>query len=1032
MPRPKSDRRIALEEKGLIQNGKIRVSADRIIKVTSYWMKKITRQEPEDPSTLEHFNNLLEGKWVLTEGESFQLSNISDNKNFQVSILTNDDQKINIPINNLTIDHIQDLISSRYFEVQDKIVGGSDVFNNIRHVGINEIKIEEFIPTNSRENKDGGYFNKLNLTLLNLTKYQIYSENEDIEEHCFLHTLKECGVSQNKINQIKLSIINGCNLPRSQIHQICDIIKYKIILHFYNNNGKHMLSYYGKNYEEVINISLYKNHYFIYEKTQYTYNYINNYHDDLEYDYNLDSKKITSLNLVYLLDKNGHFKTYINKSIYNKEAEDTIDLLEGDISELQQEVKYKDRKQDKIIFVADCESDVSGKEHTPILIGIMKSTEDTPKIFKYDGDEQKLVTSFLRYIKKNTVNQIVRENKKQLTKVICFFHNLKYDFNGLIKKYCSIQSVVEKGGVLYSATVRAFGIFIELRDSYKIINVGLSKFTETLGLDSKYSKKEAIGYTYHTKENIISYGRIPVDDYVPFIHKVGSYTVENKEDIPKIREEFIKILENNPREFSYHKGQFSPQRYYAYYLKYDVLVLNEGLKKFDNILTEITSKNDKEPLSLYDYLTISSIADTYMLQNGAYDDVYNVRGTLREFCSKAVYGGRVNVNKKYQKKVITEVLQDFDGVSLYPSAIKRMCDEMGIPKGKAKVIESFKPNNYDYYIVKIRLLKINKTQDNPFIGIKDKDGILQYVNSIEEPIILHLDKIMLEDYIEFHNIEFEFIQGIYWNEGFNKKMGDLILELFESRLYYKSLMKSDSKNYNGYNAIQNITKKYKQIDGNPAKDYIFSNFNTIKEHTIINENQMEIKTVCMDNSANRGHVGCLILSYSKRIMNEVMNSANDNNIIIYYQDTDSIHMKDKNVCKLSQLYKEKYNRELIGKNLGQFHGDFSLRSAKSDIVSIKSIFLGKKCYIDVLEGKDGENKIVNGFHMRMKGISPASLEYEAHKSYNGDYFKMYEALSRGKKINFVLNPYISKPSFEYTKTGIRTREQMEFTRYVQF
>ena len=69
-------------------------------------------------------------------------------------------------------------------------------------------------------------------------------------------------------------------------------------------------------------------------------------------------------------------------------------------------------------------------------------------------------------------------------------------------------------------------------------------------------------------------------------------------------------------------------------------------------------------------------------------------------------------------------------------------------------------------------------------------------------------------------------------------------------------------------------------------------------------------------------IGVQILSMSKRIMNEVMCLAEDLNIMIYYQDTDSMHIRADQYDDLCRLFKEKYGRDLNGKNFGQFHNDF--------------------------------------------------------------------------------------------------------------
>ncbi len=50
-------------------------------------------------------------------------------------------------------------------------------------------------------------------------------------------------------------------------------------------------------------------------------------------------------------------------------------------------------------------------------------------------------------------------------------------------------------------------------------------------------------------------------------------------------------------------------------------------------------------------------------------------------------------------------------------------------------------------------------------------------------------------------------------------------------------------------------------------------------------------------------------------MNEVMCLAEDLKLKKYYQDTDSIHIKFNEVSTLSEEFKNKYNRELIGKNV---------------------------------------------------------------------------------------------------------------------
>ena len=55
---------------------------------------------------------------------------------------------------------------------------------------------------------------------------------------------------------------------------------------------------------------------------------------------------------------------------------------------------------------------------------------------------------------------------------------------------------------------------------------------------------------------------------------------------------------------------------------------------------------------------------------------------------------------------------------------------------------------------------------------------------------------------------------------------------------------------------------------------------------------------------NYVHCGVGILSMSKRIMNKVFSCADDCDIKIYYQDTDSIHLNYDDVDKIVDRYKE--------------------------------------------------------------------------------------------------------------------------------
>jgi hypothetical protein len=221
---------------------------------------------------------------------------------------------------------------------------------------------------------------------------------------------------------------------------------------------------------------------------------------------------------------------------------------------------------------------------------------------------------------------------------------------------------------------------------------------------------------------------------------------------------------------------------------------------------------------------------------------------------------------------------------------------------------------------------------------------------------------------------------------------------------------------------------YNDNDGENFNSYVYNNFNTIKSYRQLNKYNFEIEKICFDDSYNRGHIGCAILSMSKRIMNEVFDVANEIECPIYYTDTDSLHCNFDDVSKIEARYKEVYGKELNGKNLEQFHTDFNLKGACSEIYATKSIFLGKKSYMDYLESKDKNGNTINGFHIRLKGITEAGLEHSASK-YEDSYVGLFTELSKGKTIKMLLNPK-DKVLFEYKQGHVSTKS--EFYREIKF
>jgi hypothetical protein len=177
---------------------------------------------------------------------------------------------------------------------------------------------------------------------------------------------------------------------------------------------------------------------------------------------------------------------------------------------------------------------------------------------------------------------------------------------------------------------------------------------------------------------------------------------------------------------------------------------------------------------------------------------------------------------------------------------------------------------------------------------------------------------------------------------------------------------------------------------------------------------------------NNVFVGVEVLSMSKRIMNEVMCLAEDLDIDISYQDTDSMHIPSPKVELLAEAFQLKYNRELIGTDMGQFHTDFDSKICKGTLKSIESIYLGKKCYIDKLKGDGPEID----YHIRMKGVSNDSIRYYAQK-HKLSMFDIYVKLYQGKKITFDLACDGTKCCFNFN-SDLTISSLYKFERDIKF
>ena len=150
------------------------------------------------------------------------------------------------------------------------------------------------------------------------------------------------------------------------------------------------------------------------------------------------------------------------------------------------------------------------------------------------------------------------------------------------------------------------------------------------------------------------------------------------------------------------------------------------------------------------------------------------------------------------------------------------------------------------------------------------------------------------------------------------------------------------------------------------------------------------------------------------------------------------------LIKLLRDITEQYNLELVGEDLGNFHVDFDMDGANSEIYAIESLFLGKNTYIFistyiyiyiythiyVLPSTNKEGSTINSEHIRMKGIPTPCIKYYAEQN-NINALDVYKQLYDNKTMKFDLtndgNKFVCRNNKDYTVNNVSY-----FTRTCQY
>lgn len=407
-----------------------------------------------------------------------------------------------------------------------------------------------------------------------------------------------------------------------------------------------------------------------------------------------------------------------------------------------------------------------------------------------------------------------------------------------------------------------------------------------------------------------------------------------------------------------------------------------------------------------------------------------------------------------------ELVQDYDAVSLYPSAMSKLWITDGVPsviKGEFTHKDfqewctypeagSDQRKKYNDMIVHVTKLHTNIQRHFPMLCVKDETtGLNNYKNFDHETVDIWVNSIDLFNLIDFQNAEFEWDIAVVWEGERHYEVREMIQKLFQFRadnknhpiqaavklimnsIYGKSTMKAQKtkrvyvehwnyrrNNEGGWDTIDNWDSYFKS---NASIIKSFEPLQTEETDDLLNMEKAKhilVKLYNRDMSSSFNIFGSNVLAMARRIIGRVMALAEDIEATfpdqkprLFYTDTDSMHITDRLLERLVEAYREKYGQELQGRGLCQFHIDFDPVEGENVRGATESIFLAKKMYADKLLTES--EKI--GYHFRMKGIPNKALTWDK-----------YLALWLGQTVEFEITDY--QVSFFYDGGHVGSRPSM--------
>ena len=899
-------------------------------------------------------------------------------------------------LNDRTRVRLRDMIENQVIDTDASNKSDEELFATIRETGT--VTVQRHLDTNQYAITDAEFFKYTHTTHYDFSRYGIFQliDPTNYIDNCLMWALKRAGLDEKKLEHLKHMICSR-SVPKKDLLPIANHLDVCIELHTRVGDKHSKTFFFGDKSRAHVRIGLLDHHYFLNEMTNVT-RYALEHYEDVKAEPN-SNHIFTARGSSYRRDASRCLESF-----------DLVRVLLEQKETLLREITMSDQLIATTQFYDSVGTEIYSLEYDEekCIRPVVKSKESAEFLYQncfFDFEtycEKGVHIPYLAVLYNGvTKRTFYGENcglqlllsLKTNTRLIA--HNASYDYRFLLSYLTQINEL-SRGTRLISCQATFNKLKIEIKDSYHLITMALRKFPQTFGIQGV--KKEVMFYDLYSrnalakrwfKKEWVAETYVKEEERSQFYENIQKWNLENSD------------------------GDFDIIEYSRKYCEMDCEILEKGYNTFRGWILELVK------LDIDTILTAAGIAHRYFISQGCYEGVNQLSGVPQMFIQGAVVGGRTMCSENKKTKVEAR-LNDFDAVSLYPSAMNRMD---GFLQGVPKMLETF---TYDFlkaqdgYFVDILITGVGIHRKFPLLSKKGKQGVRIFTNEMVGEIV-RVDKTTLEDLIQFQGITFDVLRGYYFDEGVNPTIKQVIKFLFEERVRLKEQKNPAQEVYklimnSGYGkSIMKPVKTETKFFDNEQEFQVFlsRHYNWVEQYVRLGSKIKVTMTKTLDEHFNIAHVGTMILSMSKRIMNEVMCLAEDTGIQLFYQDTDSIHILDKDIEVLSNAFKNQHGRELIGLGFGQFHSDFDIKGA-TDVYSRRAIFLGKKCYIDELVGqKDGKEVI--DYHIRMKGIPNSCILYTANRLGYATPFDLYEDLYKGVAIEFDLTNDHTKPNFKFEK-----------------